>query len=235
MRHELHDIIPKGSPCAHCNVCTDSICSVMKKREELLDIATKTFVKKYKIGDIIQAENEPQTFLGTILTGTVKMERITEAGEGQILGILFPTDFVGRAHSEVCSYQAVALEDVEICCAQQDDFKELFTKYPHLESSLFSQTLKMLDKSREWLVVLGKKRAFERVACLIALYYKRLGNRRSFYIHLSREAMADFLGLTFETVSRQLSQLKKAGIIKIEGHNEYTILNSEELLKLAQI
>ena len=109
---------------------------------------------------------------------------------------------------------------------------------PHIGQRLLEMTLDELDAAREWMLLLGRKTAREKIASLIAIIARRdaslaqhMPNREfTFDLPMTREAMADYLGLTLETVSRQISALKKAGIINLAGKRHVTIPDFARLL-----
>ncbi|HHI69925.1 MAG TPA: transcriptional regulator, partial [Rhodobacteraceae bacterium] len=99
-------------------------------------------------------------------------------------------------------------------------------------------TLDELDAAREWMLLLGRKTAREKIASLIAIIARRdavlqlkgTDGPMVFDLPLTRVAMADYLGLTLETVSRQISALKKDGVIQLEGKRHVTIPDFQRLL-----
>ena len=106
---------------------------------------------------------------------------------------------------------------------------------PALEHRLHEQTLRELDEARDWMVTLGRKTAGEKVASFlfliathidpVAQIQRELGERgdAEFDLPLSRADIADFLGLTIETVSRQITKLRKAGVIAVENNRKFII------------
>jgi CRP/FNR family transcriptional regulator, anaerobic regulatory protein len=102
-------------------------------------------------------------------------------------------------------------------------------------------TLDELDAAREWMLLLGRKTAREKIASLLAIIARRdaslkvstVRGRLSFDLPLTREAMADYLGLTLETVSRQVSALKRDGVIELDGKRHVTIPDIDRLLQEA--
>jgi DNA-binding transcriptional ArsR family regulator len=117
----------------------------------------------------------------------------------------------------------------------------LMMKTPHIAHRLLEMTLDELDAAREWMLVLGRKTAREKIASLLSIIARRdasLNVRAGdgkivFDLPLTREAMADYLGLTLETVSRQISALKKDGVIHLEGKRHVTVPSIERLLEEA--
>ena len=100
-------------------------------------------------------------------------------------------------------------------------------------------TLDELDAARDWLLLLGRKSAREKIASLLvilarreaALLRRRPEGRIIVNLPLTREAMADYLGLTLETVSRQMSALKRAGAIELDGKRRVIVPVFEALVQ----
>jgi CRP/FNR family transcriptional regulator len=110
---------------------------------------------------------------------------------------------------------------------------------PHVNQRLLEMTLDELDAAREWMLLLGRKTAREKIASLLAILARRdvaLRQRARdtslrFDLPLTREQMADYLGLTIETVSRQVSALKRDGLIHLEGTRAVTVPDIRRLLE----
>lgn len=114
-------------------------------------------------------------------------------------------------------------------------------KTPHIAQRLLEMTLDELDAAREWMLVLGRKTAREKIASLLSIIARRdvslhmgtAGGPLVFDLPLTREAMADYLGLTLETVSRQISALRKDGVIVLEGKRHVTVPDFDRLMEEA--
>jgi len=112
----------------------------------------------------------------------------------------------------------------------------MISQSPGVEHRLLKQTLKELDEARDWIVTLGRKTAAERVATFLLLIARNIDpnahpDRRStsFTFALSRADIADFLGLTIETVSRQITKLRADSVIEIEDNRHVTIADLARL------
>jgi CRP/FNR family transcriptional regulator len=109
---------------------------------------------------------------------------------------------------------------------------------PHLVQRLLQITLDELDAAREWMLVLGRKTAREKLASLLAIIARRYATLRKlspdqaieFDLPLTREAMSDYLGLTLETVSRQINALKKDGVIELDGKRHVRVPDMRSLI-----
>jgi CRP/FNR family transcriptional regulator, anaerobic regulatory protein len=99
-------------------------------------------------------------------------------------------------------------------------------------------TLDELDAAREWMLLLGRKTAREKIASLLAIVARRDADlaapahnkQRSFDLPLTRAAMADYLGLTLETVSRQITALRQDGVIVLQGLRHVVVPDIDRLL-----
>ncbi|MFC3226657.1 Crp/Fnr family transcriptional regulator [Marinibaculum pumilum] len=234
-----------AGPCQHCGVRKNAICRVLDVHRELPEMGKSVRHRHYAAGHVIMSDQDPVSFLGTVLEGTVKLEKMMGDGRKQILGLLFPSDFLGRAHAKQSPYYAIALEPVKLCYAEAASFHRLLETFPKLETSLFERTLEALDHSREWMMLLGRKTARERVASFLCLLAERQagpvteGEPASdgplvCRIPLTRGDIAEFLGLTMETVSRQIGELKSTGLIVPDSTRQVTIPSLSALREAAE-
>jgi CRP/FNR family transcriptional regulator len=158
-----------------------------------------------------------------------------------MVGLLLPSDFVGRPGRATAAFDVTATTDLVMCCFRKKSFEDMMLATPHIGQRLLEMTLDELDAAREWMLLLGRKTAREKIASLIAIISRRdLGLRPRagggplvFDLPLTREEMADYLGLTLETVSRQVSALKRDGVIVLEGNRNVTIPDFNRLLEEA--
>lgn len=166
--------------------------------------------------------NRPKTF-SIIVEGVVKLVNVQPDGSNQIVGLQFPSEFVGRPFSEATPMLAEAATDLEVCAFSGSAFEALMQSHPDLEHCLFKRTLDDLDAARQWMFMIARKTAEERVASLLLLIARRLKGdceetlelrgEVEFNLPLSRTEIAECLGLRLETVSRQFAALKAEGII----------------------
>ena len=191
--------------------------------EELEALNRIAHHKTIPAGQIIFAENEEPAFFANILSGAVKLTKSLADGRQQIVGILFPPDFLGRALGGANACYAEAATDTELCCYPAGAFTALMKRYPALEHRLYEKTLDELDSARDWMVLLGRKTAREKVASFLYMLARRArlagcpkcdGDGVAFDLPLRRADIADYLGLTIETVSRQITRLRADGLIR---------------------
>jgi CRP/FNR family transcriptional regulator len=232
-RHEA-DAVPQD--CAHCAVREIAVCTALSgpELERLRGIAiTKTF----EPGSTLFAAEEPTTMVGTVVQGTIKCFKLLSDGRQQVVGFLFPGDFVGSPTQETTHCFAEALTRVELCVFPFPAIQRLVREMPNLERRLLKIANDDLDLAQEWMLLLGRKTAQERLATFLLLLAEKAKARRvtggPIDLPMNRSEIADYLGLTIETVSRQFSKLKTSGHIRIAHNNEVTISNTEGLIEIA--
>ena len=175
---------------------------------------------------ILDGEHDP-AWIAVILSGVVKLLKTAADGRRQIVGLQFPGQFVGRPGGKPSPFLAEAASDVELCCFAGTSFEAAMRENRELEHVVMQQTLDELDVARQWMFVLGRKTAQEKVASLLLLMAHHLASEPGaipsankaieFELPLSRTEMGEYLGLTIETVSRQMSNLKAHSVISIRG------------------
>ena len=131
-----------------------------------------------------------------------------------------------------------AVSDLLLCCFRRRPFEGLLRSSPRIAARLLDMTLDDLDAARDWLLLLGRKSAREKIASFLTILASRDAMLRQAQtpgpvvldLPLTREAMADYLGLTLETVSRQISALKRDGVITLEGNRRVTVPDFHRLV-----
>lgn len=215
--------VPSPS-CADCQIRERAVCSQCGP-DELLALEKIKFYRSFEAGQPIVWEGDRMDFVGSVVTGIAMLTQTLEDGRTQMVGLLFPSDFLGRPARDIAPFNAVATSEVTLCCFRRRSFMEMLHKTPHLSQRLLEMTLDELDAAREWMVLLGRKTAREKIASFISIVARRQaalekrqpGGQMRLELPLTRESMADYLGLTLETVSRQISALKRDGVISLQG------------------
>ena len=195
--------------------------------EQRLSLSRYTRRVHYPAGTELLADAAPITSYGNVLSGVVKLSKVLEDGRQQVVGLQFAPDLLGRLFASESRVTAEAASDVDLCMVPRSALEALLRENPALEHAIMLQTLRELDEARDWMVTLGRKTAAEKVASFLYLIASHSDPVRSevtsFDLPLSRADIADFLGLTVETVSRQLSKLKADGVIEIETYRHVSV------------
>ena len=224
-----------GCPIRHRAVCARCDSDELERLEEI------KYYRNYEAGQHIIWSGDRMDFVGSVVSGIATLTQTMEDGRTQMVGLLLPSDFVGRPGRDAAAYDVVATTDLVMCCFRKKPFEQMMERTPHIGQRLLQMTLDELDAAREWMLVLGRKTAREKIASLLAIIARRDASLHMgvqdgplvFDLPLTREAMADYLGLTLETVSRQVSALKRDGVITLEGKRHVTIPDMDRLLEEA--
>ncbi len=223
--------------CADCPIRHRAVCARCETDELALLEQMKSY-KTYSPGTAIVWAEEPLVSLGSIVEGVASLSRTMEDGRRQLVGLLLPSDFIGRPHQESVAYDVVAVTEVRICEFRKPEFEALLAKSPAIGARLLDMTMSELDAAREWMLLLGRKTAREKVASLLIMLARRVCTG-PIAVHpggiiielpLTREEVGDFLGLTLETTSRQMSALKRDGIIELQDMHRVHIPDLSALL-----
>ena len=223
--------------CANCPIRHRAVCAKCEP-DELAQLEEIKYYRSYEAGQHIVWSGDPMDFVASVVTGIATLSQTMEDGRTQMVGLLLPADFLGRPGRGQAAYDVVAVTDVLLCCFRRKPFEQMMETTPHIGQRLLEMTLDELDAAREWMLILGRKTAREKIASLLAIVARREASLKQaraidgfgFDLPLTRESMADYLGLTLETVSRQISALKKDGIIELEGKRHITIPDFEALI-----
>ena len=216
---------PKLAPqdCGDCPIRHRAVCS-RTDADELARLEDMKYYRSFQVGQTVIWSGDRMDFVASVVTGIATLTQTMEDGRRQMVGLLLPSDFVGRPGRAAAPYDVTAATDLVMCCFRRKPFEEMMATTPHVAQRLLEMTLDELDAAREWMLLLGRKTAREKIASLLAIIARRdtglklraTRGQIAFDLPLTREEMADYLGLTLETVSRQMSALKRDGVISLE-------------------
>lgn len=235
MRKDVHtDGIPVL--CASCEARHRGICGALEP-DQLVTLARTSSKHKMGEGGELVGDAERIDSYSNVLSGVVKLTKTLSDGRQQIVGLQFAPDFLGRPFKTESAINAEAATDVALCSFPKAAIERMMRASPELEHRLFQQTLRELDEARTWMVTLGRKTAAEKVASFLLLIARHIDptadpdrKEAAFDLPLTRADIADFLGLTIETVSRQITKLRTGGVIQVEN-NRHVIV--PDLMRLA--
>ena len=220
------------STCDTCVVRNQAICASLDQGE----VAALNAIGRRRnltAGESLIWEGEDSILVANVIEGVLKLATGTEDGREQIVGVVYPSDFIGRPFGGTTSHGVTALTDARVCVFSRRDFDAFASAHPALEHKLLQRTLAELDRTRRWMLLLGRKSASEKVASFLLELSERLApatcdttpeaHAKRFTLPFSRQQIADVLGLTIETVSRQFTRLKADGIIDLPSRREVLI------------
>lgn len=220
--------------CAACPISHRAVCSRCEPDEMHLLESIKTY-RSFSADEPILWRGDDLKYVASIVEGVAKLEKSMEDGRNQMVGLLFPSDFIGHPKRSQVEFDVTAASDITLCCFEREPFGKLLVDVPHIAQRMVEIALDELDAARDWMVLLGRKTAAEKTATFLEMVARRSQldqfgtSERDLVLPLLRSEIADYLGLTLETVSRQLSRLKKDGVVEFVDKKNFRILDMARL------
>jgi CRP/FNR family transcriptional regulator len=209
-----------GEGCAGCRVRLVSVCAALEQ-DELRSLETLAQPACFPARKTLFVQGEPAGSVYNITSGVVRIYKLLPDGRRQIVGFALPGDFLGLALNDTYGFSADAIEPVVACRFSRSAYSSLVDEKPHLLRRLHEFATHELTHAHDQMLLLGRRTAEERlIAFLLALRdrWARLnGGHASATVPLpmSRQDIADYLGLTIETVSRTFSKLARDKVVLI--------------------
>lgn len=226
----------RTSACLTCGARAFSVCGSLQPDElaELDALAERDFVGA---GDALIRQGDEAAHLFNISSGSVRVYRLLPDGRRQITGFLFAGDFVGLGAGDRYAFSVEAIEDATLCRFRKREYLALIRERPTLEAALLERATHELAAAQKQMLLLGRKTARERVASFLLdlpdLDPVRPSDEGHVRLPMTRTEIADYLGLTIETVSRELTRLKSTGLIEILSLKALRVIQPERLRALA--
>ncbi|MEM7067428.1 MAG: Crp/Fnr family transcriptional regulator [Pseudomonadota bacterium] len=225
--------------CRSCEARHGGICGALNP-EQLLELSRHTKRTAHsKDADLDATSQDPATY-SNILGGVVKLMKLMPDGRQQIVGLQFAPDFLGRPFSTSSDIVAEAATEVRLCSFPKTVVEKFIRETPEMEHRLHVQHMRELDEAREWMLTLGRKNALEKVASFISMLVSHIDpdhigetSQIEITLPLKRADIADFLGLTIETVSRQVTNLRKKGVISVTDRKSILVTDTHQLELIA--
>ncbi len=198
--------------------------------EQLRKLEGASRRKSCKAGEPIFNEGDKTTHSFIVISGALKLTKIHPDGERHIIGLMFPDDLLCGTFKPHQTCSAEAATDLVLCAMPLESVLSLCEEAPELERVLFRAALCELEASHDWMLLLRGCSAYQRVAGFLRLLAKRAHSgsssnpeeavRAGFTLPLSRAEIAGFLGITIETVSRQMTLMRKTGVIELPASRD---------------
>ena len=223
--------------CASCPVRERAACAALDETERG-DLARLGVHRTLKRGDILFHGGDDSDHCATLITGALKISQVDAGGTEHILALIHPAGFVGELFAPVAHYDVVALTDSQLCVFPRRQYEEIVTRFPALGRALLRRSSEDLYESRALMALMTGRAAGQRIAGFLLAMANAASDSpchpaARFDLPLTRGEIASLLGLTIETVSRQLTKFEKAGIIKRNGAGGVELLDSARLGPLA--
>lgn len=220
--------------CEECEVRSLAVCQAIN-REQLPRLSAIAAGRRIEVGHTLFEEGDTADEVFTLTEGMLKLYKLMADGRRQIIGFLIPGDFLGLAFGRTYVYSAEAIVPTAVCRFRRPQFLGLLEEFPALEKEILDRTSTELAAAQEQMLLLGRKTARERVASFLMALSRRskVGEKASLQLPMSRADIADYLGLTIETVSRTLTLFRKEGLIDLPDKHDVRIMRPRELEMVA--
>ena len=229
---------PQGAvnPCTTCDARSLSVCNAIPDAD-LPRLAAIAVATEAQAGQCFIDEGEPASAFFNITLGTAKLFKLLPDGRRQITGFVGAGHFLGLAVSDTYAFSAEAIERVRYCRFPRARLRTLLDDFPLMENRLLEVASNELVAAQEQMLLLGRKTARERLASFLLMQSRQgmpCGHaRRRFNLPMTRHDIADYLGLTIETVSRTLTRLRTERLIDLAPQSEVIVYNLVGLEGLA--
>ena len=222
--------------CVNCGARELSVCAAMPA-SDMSRVSSIVSHRRADAGETLLSEGDKATHFLNIVDGTVKVYKLLPDGRRQITGFLYPGDLLGLAFNDTYTSTVEALTPVKYCLFPRRQFERVVDEFRPMEKQLLARASNELVAAQEQMVMLGRKTAQEKIASFLMALLER--NRRvnkrsdSVVLTMTRADIADYLGLTTETVSRGFTRLKTEGWIELCAGGKVRIRDADALAELA--
>ncbi|MGQ0742491.1 MAG: cyclic nucleotide-binding domain-containing protein [Alphaproteobacteria bacterium] len=186
---------------------------------------------------LVFVETEPAQCVFNLTEGVVKTYKMLTDGRRQVTGFVFPGDFLGLVQRVRHAYTAETVTEATLCQFPRKKLEALFESLPTLELRLLGNASHELAAAQDQMILLGRKSARERVASfllvLASVAQRRGQSGNPISIPMARADVADYLGLTGETVSRTITKFSMQGLINVINDKRMEIVDPVTIHRIA--
>lgn len=226
----------------HCNqgkpICARNISIFSALSDsELINIIKLAIKREYIKGEVLCSEGEVSDNLFLIRDGKIKISKMTKSGKEQILHILTKGDFFGEANlfdNKESTFTATAISNAKLCTLSKANLQLILEKNPEISMKILRELSHKLVETEELAKFLATKDVEARIASMLLEFSNKFGKLVNGNINidlpLNREDMANYCGVTRETISRKLSKFENENIISLIG-NKIIVIKDMNLIK----
>jgi|TARA_R100000455_G_C6270397_1_gene126248 CRP/FNR family transcriptional regulator len=224
-------------PCSSCSVHKQAICAGLAE-EEIGEFGRNVRIRRVKAGQSVYREFEEAKYIFTIVTGEIRLANLLDDGRRQVTAFKSAGEIIGENQNGHYQSDAEAVCDTFVCQIPIKVLNQHIDGNPVMRDALMEMIRKELSALRQHAVLLGRKTPVEKIASFLLDRVDRsaVGNEKAIEIILpmGRSDIADYLGLTIETVSRTITKLKNLEVIAVPTTHSILIINRQELESLAE-
>ena len=218
MKSVLAAVERREQSCSACAVRAFSVCASLDKTE-MDEFEHLSRHVHFAACETVFAQEDMTTSFYNVLDGVLRLYKLLPDGRRQIVGFALPGDFLGMAAAERHGFSADAIGPASVCQFTKAAFARFAEHRPNLLRRINELAVRELNQARDHMVLLGRRSAEEKVATFLVGWRDRLQQIREpsrvVPLPMNRQDIADYLGLTIETVSRTFTKLEREGVIDI--------------------
>lgn len=225
------------SACLDCAVRHQAVCSALAD-DEVSELERILFNEKLDANETLVDEGEPRRFVYSLTSGMLRLTTLLADGRRQISGFLVPGDYVGLADDAVYSQSVEAVVPSNLCGFSLPAMNALMERHPRLRDRLHQMTRTALRQAHDNQLILGRLAPVEKIASFLLITTDRLAaagqsDDAVTTLPMTRADIADFLGLTIETVSRSFTKLRNQALIRLPNPHDVEIIDRRALQDVA--
>ncbi|MEP7222733.1 MAG: Crp/Fnr family transcriptional regulator [Novosphingobium sp.] len=223
--------------CDQCPVRNRAACASLSQ-EDRQELARAGRTVTLARGETLFAAGESNERCATLISGALKVSQVDASGDEHMLALIHPAGFIGELFTPFATHDVTALTESRLCVFSRSQLNRTMTEHPELAQALLQRAQADVHSARNLLALSNRRSAQSQVAGLVLA----LGHAASdspchsaaqFDLPLTRGEMAELLGLTIETVSRQLSALETKGLLRRKGSRGIELTEPKRLAELA--
>ena len=238
MRARPLSVMSGSQPCASCGARSSSVCAAIEPKD-LDRLAALAVPMPVLAGRTFITEGDLAEHFFNVTVGTAKLFKLLPDGRRQVTGFASAGTFLGLAVSSSYAFSAEAVEPSQVCRFSRTRLRHLLDDFPAMERRLLDVASNELVAAQEQMLLLGRKTARERVAsfllareaCAAGCGAPAPGGR--VLLPMARTDIADYLGLTVETVSRTMTRLRTERLIEMPSPTEIVLRGRDKLVEMA--
>jgi CRP/FNR family transcriptional regulator, anaerobic regulatory protein len=198
-------------------------------RQSASRIVAVSTLQKAAAGETLFSEGDEADGIYEVVSGMLRLYKLLPDGRRQITGFLSAGQVLGLAPEGTHVYSAEAITAITVCRYPRVGFDRLIDEVPGLARRLLAATSHELRAAQDQMLLLGRKAAAEKVASFLLLMAEQQDSEVEISVPMARSDIADYLGLTTETVSRTFTKLKLEGLIALPTPNHVEIRDRDQL------
>jgi len=199
----------------------------------LKDLFEGQVAESFAPGEALFWEGDEAGHIFDVQAGLLRVYKILQDGRRAVMGFVYPGDVLGVSFQDRYLFTAEAVTEVKARRYSRGRFFARVNESPALRPQLFALLCDEMSAAQDQMVLLGRKSAEERVVSFLLAIHRKCGTDAEIELPMSRLDMADYLGLTIETVSRMMTSLVRRGLIRPTGRHRLALRRLNALQEIA--